>query len=126
MPAPEAVAFIADARWVFAETMPDWPHEYTVKAWRVDERGLFEAFCRLLQTSGRVEPWPPPPATAIYRNRYLVIDGHKYWAMGAAGDTGPIADLTVINRTTIIDSDVSDRPGRVVAASAPDVEPSAT
>lgn len=29
-----AGAYIATARWKFATTMPDWPHEYTVKDWR--------------------------------------------------------------------------------------------
>lgn len=25
--------YIGQVRWQFAKTMPDWPHEYTVKAW---------------------------------------------------------------------------------------------
>lgn len=97
----DAIALIAGARWVFAKTMPDWPHEYTVKTWRPNEAASFEAFCRLVRTLGEVQPWPPPPAAAIYHNRYLEIDGYSYWAMGLAGDTGPVADLTVINRAIV-------------------------
>ena len=78
----EARAYIAEVRWQFAKTMPDWPHEYTIKAWRPELASAFEAFCRLIGTAGFVEPWPPPPATAKYHNHYLMVDDHKYWAMG--------------------------------------------
>ena len=93
-----ARAYIAAVRWKFAKTMPDWPHEYTVKNWRPDLAADFEAFCRLIKAEGFVEPWPPQPAQPIYHNHYLVIDGWKYWAMGTDGDRGPVEGLTVINR----------------------------
>ena len=93
-----ALAYIATARWTFAKTMPDWPHEYTVKDWRPDLSAAFEAFCRLIQAEGFVEPWPPEPARPIYHNHYLVIGEWKYWAMGSDGDRGPVEGLTVINR----------------------------
>jgi hypothetical protein len=32
----DARAYIADVRWQFAKTMPQWPHEYTVREWRTD------------------------------------------------------------------------------------------
>ena len=72
--------------WQYAKTMPEWPHEYTIKGWRPDLVADFEAFCRLIASWRVVEPWPAPPERAIYRNRYLVIDEHKYWAMGPHGD----------------------------------------
>lgn len=93
-----AGAYIDSVRWKFASTMPDWPHEYTVKAWRPELSAAFEAFCRLIRAEGFVEPWPPAPAQPIYHNHYLVIGEWKYWAMGARGDQGPVEGLTVINR----------------------------
>jgi hypothetical protein len=90
--------FIAAVRWQFADTMPDWPHEYTIKHWRSDLVDQFEEVCRLICATGVREPWPPAPAVAIYHNHYLVIDRFKYWAIGEAGDSGPIERLSVINR----------------------------
>jgi hypothetical protein len=94
----EADAYIARVRWQFAVTMPEWPHEYTVKAWQLEWSPDFDAFCRLIAQHGFVEPWPPPPARVIYHNHYLVIGRHKYWAMGAHGDLDPPEQMTVINR----------------------------
>ena len=93
-----ARSYIAGVRWQFARTMPQWPHEYTVKDWRSDLATEFEAFCRLIEDEGVVEPWPPPPARARYHNHYLVIGDHKYWAMGPNGDLDPPEGNTVINR----------------------------
>lgn len=93
--------YLGQVRWHFARTMPDWPHEYTVKAWRPDLYKAFEDACRVIAARGTVEPWPPPPAQAIYHNRYLVIDGHKYWAMGPQGDLDPPEEMTVINRAVV-------------------------
>jgi hypothetical protein len=95
-----AVAYINLIRWQFAKTMPDWPHEYTVKAWRTDLEPTFTAFCQLILSDGCIEPWPPAPADAIYHNHYLVIAGHKYWAMGPLGDSDPVDGKSVINRET--------------------------
>lgn len=95
-----ACAYIAEVRWQFAVTMPQWPHEYTVKAWRPQLEPEFEAFCWLIADQGFVEPWPPLPARAIYNNHYLVIDEWKYWAMGAHGDLDPPEQMTVINRAS--------------------------
>ena len=90
--------YIETVRWKFASTMPDWPHEYTVKAWRPEMTAEFEAFCQLIADEGFVEPWPPAPAKPIYHNHYLVIGDHKYWAMGPHGDLDPVHEMTVINR----------------------------
>lgn len=98
MTAQAAQDFIAEVRWRFAKTMPDWPHEYTVKAWRPDLVPAFEAFCRHLEEEGEVRAWPPPPAVAVYRNRYLEVGAHTYWAMGPLGDRDRPEDCTVINR----------------------------
>ncbi len=81
--------------------MPDWPHEYIVRTWRPDLDQDFSTMCGLIRAAGIAEPWPPPPARPIYHNRYLLIGGFKYWAMGANGDTGPIDQLTVLNRVAV-------------------------
>jgi hypothetical protein len=78
--------------------MPDWPHEYTVRAWRPDLETKFNAMCDLIRATGTARPWPPPPARAIYNNHYLALDDYEYWAMGDDGDRGPVRGLTVINR----------------------------
>lgn len=96
--AAAALVYIDEVRWQFANTMPDWPHEYTVRAWRPDLAATFEAFCQLILDEGLVEPWPPAPAQAIHHNHYLVIGEHKYWALGPMGDSDPVRDQTVINR----------------------------
>lgn len=97
----EARAYIAQVRWQFAKTMPAWPHEYTIKAWRPDLAGAFEALCQLITSRGYVEPWPPAPQAPqapIYHNHYFLIGDHKYWAMGPLGDADALQQKTVLNR----------------------------
>ena len=91
--------YITTVRWQFARTMPQWPHEYTIKAWRLDLTAGFEAFCRLITDRGAVEPWPPSPERAVYHNSYLVVGDWKYWSMGPHWDQDPVESKTVINRT---------------------------
>jgi hypothetical protein len=93
-----AAGYVDDVRWRFAKTMPEWPHEYTIKAWRPELSAAFESFCQLILDEGVVEPWPPAPDRPIYHNCYLVIGAHKYWAMGPLGDRDPIEGKSVINR----------------------------
>ncbi len=90
--------YVATVRWQYARTMPQWPHEYTVKEWRPDLAEDFAQLCRLIARCGVREPWPPPPAAARYHHPYLTIDGKKYWAMGPHGDSDPPEQMTVINR----------------------------
>jgi hypothetical protein len=94
-------SFIAGARWQYAKSMPDWPHEYTVKTWRPDLIANFERFCQLIEAEGEVEPWPPPPEAPIYHNRYLTLGEYKYWAMGPKGDADLPEERTVINRARV-------------------------
>lgn len=93
MTGDEAGRYIASVRWQFASTMPQWPHEYTVRAWRGDLREEFLAFVALVREQGEVKPWPRDAAQPRYRHTYLEVDGWEYWTMGA-----PIAETTVINR----------------------------
>jgi hypothetical protein len=82
--------FIAGHRWVFAKTMPQWPHEYTLRKNAPDE----EEFLRLvtfIREHGYDERFGKS-ATYIYLN----VDGWKYWSMGA-----PVPDTILINRARL-------------------------
>lgn len=99
-PIDDPRAYIAKARWQFAKTMPQWPHEYTVRAWRPDlERGFFDFVVRI-RRDGVVKPWPRDAATPRYHHSYLELDGWEYWTMGA-----PLPETTVINRALLPKSD---------------------
>ena len=73
-------AYIAEVRWQFAKTMPQWPHEYTVREWRPDlEREFFE-FVELIRRDAVVKPWPRDAPMPRYHLTYL--------ARSTAGSTG--------------------------------------
>lgn len=86
-----AKAFITASRWQFAKTMPQFPHEYTVRAW-AEKAGTvpeFEHFVMFIRETGTPREWHGR------RFIYLEIDGWKYWTMG-----NPLSETTVINRET--------------------------
>jgi hypothetical protein len=91
-----ARSYIASVRWQFAKTMPQWPHEYTVRAWRPDLSQAFSAFAQLARAEGVIKPWPRESASPRYHHSYLEIDGWEYWTMGE-----PIEGTTVINRARL-------------------------
>ena len=78
-------AFVDEAVWTFAKTMPEWPHEYLVRD-RVDER-LFEELVRHNRAHGREGHFY---ATVLI---YYEEAGLVYWTMGA-----PVAETTIVNR----------------------------
>ena len=86
--------YVAAVRWQFAKTMPQWPHEYTVRSWRPELVAEFEAFVRLIRATGVVKPWPRDAQRPRYMHAYLMLDGWEYWAMGEPG-----GEATVINRS---------------------------
>ncbi|MGZ5312422.1 MAG: hypothetical protein ACXWZW_04040 [Solirubrobacterales bacterium] len=88
-----ARAYIAKVRWQFARTMPQWPHEYTVRAWRPDLERDFCDLVVLIRREGVMKPWPRDAATPRYHHTYFEVDGWEYWTMGA-----PVPETTVINR----------------------------
>lgn len=92
----EAAAYITQVRWTFAKTMPQWPHEYTVREWQPDLQTDFFAFAELIQRDGLLKPWPPEPAVPVYRHAYWELDGWEYWIMG-----GPVSEAQVINRARV-------------------------
>lgn len=78
-------AFVRRHRWIFARTMPDNPHEYTLRESTSDE--IFEAAVRFIRDHGQPELY--------YGKEYTVYfcDDHKYWTMGA-----PVEQTILINR----------------------------
>ena len=48
----DARAYIDEVRWQFAKTMPQWPHEYTVRDWRTDLDDIFADFVELVRAQG--------------------------------------------------------------------------
>ena len=83
--------FVADERWTFARTMPDWPHEYLVRE-RVD-RDLFARTVLHIRSNGYVGLFYSRKIT------YYEEAGLVYWTMGA-----PLEETTIINRCRREDS----------------------
>jgi hypothetical protein len=77
----EARAYIGKVTWKFAKTMPQWPHEYTVRHWRPDLAADWDAFAELIHREGTVKPWPPDAAVPKHHFAYLQIDGWQYWVI---------------------------------------------
>ena len=87
--------FIASRKWQFARTMPENPHEYTVRKWKPSafEQARFDRFVKLLVTEGwrgkfGKRWWP-----------YIDVDGYSYWTFGS-----PLENTTLINRKRIEDT----------------------
>ncbi len=87
----ELLAFVNKQKWVFAKTMPKWPHEYIVRE-RVDEE-LFERLVRHIRMHGYEGKFYRKTLT------YYDEDGMMYWTMGA-----PLEETTIINRCRKEDS----------------------
>jgi hypothetical protein len=84
----EFAAFVAAAPWRFASTMPETPHEYTLR--RQHDPVVFEAAVRFIRERGYQARWGR--ATRTYFN----LDGKKYWTMGA-----PVEQTVVLNRAAL-------------------------
>ena len=79
--------FVKSRRWMYARTMPQCPHEYTVREWEPEKQQEFEESAILIRENGKSE---------LFYSKihiYYYSDGWKYWTMGA-----PIPETTVINR----------------------------
>jgi hypothetical protein len=85
-PLPEDLRnFAREAKWTFAKTIHQWPHEYTLRD-RVDEE-LFDRLVRHIRANGHEE--------AFYTEKYIYFeeDGLLYWTMGE-----PIEETDIINQ----------------------------
>lgn len=85
----EVSAALLASNWIFAKTMPQWPHWYTLrKDWTqpVD----FEAVVQYIRDHGYQEKFYTRTMTR------LNVGKHKYWSMGA-----PLNETILINRADI-------------------------
>ena len=81
-------AFIERSHWTFAKTMPQWPHEYTLRKDADEQEFLF--FVTLIREHGYTEEF----GKAVYIR--LNVNGWKYWTMGR-----PLPETILINRARI-------------------------
>jgi len=80
--------YILSVRWKVAATMPQIPHEYTLKEWDKTKIDTFNAFVLHIRQNGYKQ--------SFMGNEYVYfdVDGYKYWTMGA-----PVEETILINRT---------------------------
>ena len=92
--------FIDSETWIYAKTMPQWPHEYIVKD-KVD-KGLFVELVKHIREFGYKD--------FFYKKQliYFEEDNLLYWTMGA-----PIEQTTIINRCKKEDS-YAERVGKSI------------
>lgn len=77
---------VSQQKWIFAKTMPDNPHWYTLRRdWGNDN--LFDQTVQAIRDNGYEEYYGGRPYTL------LDVNGMKYWTMGA-----PIGETILINR----------------------------
>ncbi len=87
--------FVASRRWIFARTMPQNPHEYTLR--RDGTHELFDEAVRFVRQHGVVEFFRERPY------KMLSLGSYEYWTMGA-----PLCATLLINRKTIAGELVRD------------------
>ena len=84
----EAVALLHEQEWIFAKSMPQNPHWYTLReGWRRDED--FVAVVEGIRARGYDHRWYDGK---VYR-QFNGGDGFMYWTMGA-----PVEETILINR----------------------------
>jgi hypothetical protein len=83
--------FVDSAKWTFAKTMPEWPHEYIVRE-RVDEE-LFVTLVQHIREYGYEGKFYSKTMT------YYDEDDRVYWMMGA-----PLDETIIVNRCKKEDS----------------------
>jgi hypothetical protein len=84
--AAEFDAWVAASSWQFAKTMPQIPHEYTLRKKAPDELA-FERAVAFIRERGWQKRW------RRYHHHYWNAGAWKYWSMGA-----PVEETTLINR----------------------------
>ena len=77
--------FVASHTWIFARTMPQNPHEYTLR--RDTDSATFDAAVRFIREHGEREIYWGKPYKTLY------LGDHKFWTMGA-----PLEETILINR----------------------------
>lgn len=82
--------YIQSVRWKFASTMPEHPHEYTLKEWDMSKIDAFNEFVMHIRENGYKQLFLNKQTT------YFDVDDHKYWTMGA-----PLSETILINRAKL-------------------------
>ena len=95
---PELRAFVTHSSWTYAKTMPECPHEYTLRKKAADE-ALFERFVMHIRHHGYRARWKRSLHT------HLDLDGWQYWTMGA-----PFSATILINRAKLETKGATPRP----------------
>lgn len=86
--------FIGTRHWRYAKTMPQWPHEYSVRRFDdpAQDQVLFEEAVTFIRAHGERKRFEPTGKSSVY----LDIDGRQYWTMGA-----PVEETIIINRARL-------------------------
>ncbi len=82
----ELISLLEFAQWRFAKTMPQFPHDYTLRKTWPSER-QFEDVVTAIREFGKPRRW--------FRNTYVTFyaEEYMYWTMGAT-----IKETILINR----------------------------
>ena len=83
----QMLEYVRSVPWVFAKTMVETPHEYTLRRASPDREAEFEAAVMFIREHGYKAKFGRTTYT------YFDIDGWQYWTMGA-----PVASTILINR----------------------------
>jgi hypothetical protein len=89
--------FVTGHQWKFARTMPENPHEYTLR--RNTKHLYFDQAVRYIRGEGVIEYFAGKPYTMLHAG------SHKYWTMGA-----PLVATALINRKVVDMADVLEKP----------------
>jgi hypothetical protein len=119
----DILAVITRLDFVFAKTMPEMPHEYTVRRKVRDDAdyvALFEAIMR----DGELEYWGKD-GVLFYPARYLMPgDGWRYWSMSGwrndAEGRQPLAVSRHINRSRLEEGEKLRAAGQLLREPPPD------
>ena len=83
---------LLDSKWIYAKTMPEHPHWYTLrKDWQFENINQFSDVVQFIRDNHNVE--------YFYKKtmQRMNIDDYKYWSMGSA-----LEKTILINRALII------------------------
>jgi len=83
---------LAAARWIFAKTMPQNPHEYTLRREWASDADFVRAVL-FIRAHGYQNLFEGRPYTQ------LDLGGHTYWTMGA-----PVEETILIDRKRMVPS----------------------
>jgi len=86
----QAEAVLFGAKYIYAKTIPKFPHEYTLKKDWASETDFMDAV-RFIRENGKKEMFFTKQMTYYYAS-----DGNKYWSMGA-----PVEITSLINRAKV-------------------------